>query len=227
MGSISEALRVSLPLAVAIAASPGAIIGMIILLMTRRAMTNAYGYLSGWFLGLMLVGIIFLHRPALYGSTGEPSVILGWVRIILGGTIFITGLFMLKKAFSKENVDAPPKWAKNVDSFGFLQAVIVGFFFAAPNVKNASMVSTAAASIGNVGLGFTQEMSVLVLFCLIATLGVLVPPLTFLLFRDKAEHIFGKMKDWLIRYRALILFVICIAFGGLFLYQGFRIVTAF
>lgn len=226
MGSISEALRISLPLAVAIAASPGAIIGMIILLMTRRPKTNAYGYLTGWILGLMLVGIIFLHRPALYDSTGEPSVILGWVRIILGGTIFFTGLFMLKKVISRENLEASPKWARNVDSFGFLQAMIVGFFFAAPNVKNASMVSTAAASIGKVGLKSSQEMSILILFCLAATLGVLVPPLTFLLFRAKAEHVFGKMKVWLIRYRALILFVICIVFGGLFIYQGIRIVSS-
>lgn len=224
MGSMIEAFGSSLHLALAISASPGAIIGSIILLMTKRAIRNSYPFLLGWFIGLMLIGVIFLHRPGLYESSGEPSDVLGWIRIILGATIFLTGFYMLRKIVKKEDKDVPPKWADKVDSFGFLQALVVGFFFAAPNVKNATMVTTGAASIGSFGLGNIQELSVLILFCLVATIGVMVPPAIFLIFREKSEVMFGKMKVWLIRYRALILFVICFGFGGLFLYQGIHIV---
>jgi hypothetical protein len=219
-----EAFSSSLHLALAISASPGAIIASIILLMTKRAIRNSYPFLLGWFIGLMLIGIIFLQRPGLYDSSGEPSVVLGWIRIILGTPTLITGLYMLKKIIKKEDQGASPKWADKVDSFGFFHALIVGFFFAAPNIKNASMVTTGAASIGNFGLGSLQEISVLILFCLVATIGVLVPPVIFLLFREKSEVLFGKMKVWLIRYSALILFVICFVFGGLFIYQGIHIV---
>jgi len=219
-----DAFRSSLHLALAISASPGAIIASIILLMTKRAIKNSYSFLLGWFLGLMLIGIIFLHRPGLYNSSGEPSVVLGWMRITLGSTIFITGLYMLKKIIKKEDRGAAPKWANKVDSFGFLQALVVGFFFAVPNVKNASMVTTGAASIGSYGLSGVQELSTLILFCVVATIGVTVPPAIFLIFKEKSEVIFGKMKVWLIRYRDLILMVICIFFGGLFLYQGIQIV---
>jgi hypothetical protein len=227
MGSLSEALASSLPLALAIAASPAAIIAVMILLMTRRAMINAYSFLAGWFFGLMLVGIIFLHRPGLYDSSGEPSLVLGWVRIILGTLIFVTGLVLLIKVFRKEGGESTPKWADKVDSFRFYQALMMGFFFAAPNVKNASMVITGSASIGSFGLSSYFEIGVLILFCLVASLGVLTPPVIFLLFRDKAEVLFSKMKLWLIRYRDLILTLICITFGGLFLYQGISIVRAF
>ena len=89
------------------------------------------------------------------------------------------------------------------------------------------MVTSAAASIGNVGLGRIEEIGVLVLFCLIATIGVILPPIIFLLFRDKAEPIFGKMKVWLINYGTMVLALICIFFGGLFLYQGLGIVNSF
>ncbi len=227
MESLSEALATSLPLALAIAASPGAIIAVMILLMTQRALTNAYSFLAGWFIGLMLVGIIFLHRPELYDSTGEPSLVLGWVRIILGTLIFVTGLVLLIKIFRKGDEETTPKWANKVDSFRFYQALLLGFFFAAPNVKNASMVITGSASIGSFGLSSFNEISVLILFCLVASLGVLTPPVIFLLFRDKAEVLFNTMKLWLIRYRDLILTLICITFGGLFLYQGISIVRAF
>lgn len=220
-----EAFGSSLHLALAISASPGAIIACIILLMTKRAIRNSYPFLLGWFIGLMLVGVIFLHRPGLYESTGEPSLVLGWVRIILGSVIFMTGIYMLKKVLKKEDRGAAPQWADKVDSFGFLQALIVGFFFAAPNVKNATMVTTGAASIGSFGMSSVQEIGALLLFCLVATIGVMIPPAIFLMFRDKSEVLFGKMKVWLIRYRDLILFGICIGFGGLFLYQGIHIVS--
>lgn len=227
MGSISEGIRVSLPLALAIAASPGAIIAMILLLMTRKALSNSFFFLVGWYIGLMLVGIIFLNRPGFYTSSGEPSVILGWVRVSLGSVIFITGLFLLRKVIKGEDRDAPPKWASKIDSFGVLHSLFFGFFFAAPNVKNASMVTSGAASIGNVGLNGIQELNVLIIFCLVASIGVLIPPLVFLLFREKAELFFGKMKAWLIRYQNHILTLICIGFGGLFLYQGLAIVYSF
>lgn len=226
MGSISEALRLSLPLAVAIAASPAAIVAMIILLVSRRAMRNAYAYLAGWFLGLFLVGIIFLHQPALYDSRGEPSLVLGWLRSSLGAVIFIAGLFILGKFLKRQDREKPPKWAHKVDTIGFLNALAIGFFFAVPNVKNASMVSTGAASIGSVGLIATQELGVLVLFCLLASIGVMLPPFIYLLFRGKAEFIFQKMKLWLIKYGSLILGVICISFGSIFIYQGIRILNS-
>ena len=198
-----------------------------ILLMTRRAMINAYSFLAGWFIGLMLVGMIFLHRSGLYNSTGEPSLILGWIRIILGTLIFVTGLVLLMRIFKKEDQETTPQWAHKVDSFRFYQALMMGFFFAAPNIKNASMVITGSASIGSFGLSSFFEISVLILFCLVASLGVLTPPVIFLLFREKAETIFSKMKLWLLKYRDLILTLICIIFGGLFLYQGISIMRAF
>ena len=154
-------------------------------------------------------------------------MVLGWVRISIGATVFIAGLFMLVKVLKKEKQEDTPGWALKVDSFGFLQSFGLGFFFAAPNLKNASMVTTGAASIGNTGLGSFEEMGVLILFCLLATIGVMLPPLIFLLFRDKAESIFGIMRTWLVKYGAMVLVVICIVFGSLFIYQGLGIVNSY
>lgn len=226
MGSLSEALALSLPLAFAIAASPAAMIAMIILLMSRKAASNALYFLAGWYMGLMLVGIIFLHRPALYDASGEPSFLFGWIRLGLGFIILLAGIFMLNKALKKEKRNKDPKWARNVESFGFYQSVFLGFFFAAINLKNASMVTTGSATIGNVGLGGSLEIIVLILFCLVASIGVLVPPLIYFLFRAKAEVLYGKMKQWLIRYDDLIVFIICLVFGSLLLYQGVDILRS-
>lgn len=56
------------------------------------------------------------------------------------------------------------------------------------------MVATGAAAIGSSGITDQQELIVLLLFCLISSLGVLIPHAIFLLFRKDAEVIYGKIK---------------------------------
>ncbi len=227
MGSIFNALSISIPLALGIAASPGPIIAIMILLITPRAISNSYSFLLGWFIGLMLVGTIILQSPGLNDASGEPSLLSGWIRISLGSSFLVCSLFIVKNIPKKGEQVAPPKWLEKVDSYGFIHALIIGFIFSGPNIKNASMVATGAASIGSSGLDFNQELIVLILFCLVASMGVLLPHAIFLLFRNNAEAIFGKMKIWLIRNRVLILFVVLIIFGGLFVYRGINIVNSF
>ena len=89
------------------------------------------------------------------------------------------------------------------------------------------MVAAGAVSIGGAGLSSFQELIVLLLFCLFASLGVLLPHTIFLFFRDSAESVFGKLRVWLLRNRALILMVVLVVFGGLWLYRGIIFVGLF
>jgi hypothetical protein len=69
-------------------------------------------------------------------------------------------------------------------------------------------------------LRLDQELLILILFCLVASIGVLIPPVVYLLFRGNAESVFSAMKKWLIMNRALILFLLLIIIGLLWVYQG-------
>ncbi len=222
-----QAISISLPIALGIAASPGPIVALMILLMTPRAIPNSYSFLLGWFIGLMLVGTLVLHSPGLNELCGDTTLLSGWIRISLGSSIILYGLFIAKNIPKKWERPAPPRWLGKVDSCGFFQALIIGFIFSCPNIKNAAMVATGAVSISGVGLSSYQELVVLLLFCLIASLGVLLPHTIFLLFRDHADHVFPKMKVWLLRNRVLILMLVLIFFGGLSLYRGIILVEHF
>lgn len=215
-----SAFGISLPIALGIAASPGPILALMILLMTPRAIPNSYSFLLGWFIGLMLVGTLVLHSPGLIETTGAPSLISAWIRISLGASFLLFSLFIVKNIPKKGEVVTPPKWLEKVDSFGFFQALIVGFIFSGPNIKNAAMVATGAVTIGGAGLSSHQELIVLFLFCVFASLGVLIPHTVFLLFRNTAESVFGNLKVWLLRNRVLILMIVLVIFGGLSLYRG-------
>ena len=198
-----------------------------ILLMTPRAIPNSYSFLLGWFIGLMLVGTLVLHIPGLNELSGDTTLLSGWIRISLGSSIILYGLFNAKNIPKKGEAVTPPKWLRKVDSYDFIQTLIVGFIISGPNIKNAAMVAAGAVSIGGAGLSSFQELIVLLLFCLFASLGVLLPHTIFLFFRDSAESVFGKLRVWLLRNRALILMVVLVVFGGLWLYRGIIFVGLF
>ncbi len=223
MGPVLEILGITLPLSLGIAAAPWAIISLMILLLTPRAVSNAYAFMMGWFIGLILVGIVVLNSPGLMDDSGEPSRLMGWIRLGMGMVFLITSLFFIKKIPKATEQQTVPKWIEKVDAFGFFHAAGIGLFMSTLNLKNSSMVVVGVASIGRHGLNSTQELITFLLFCLIASIGVLIPLAIFLLFRKNTELIFGKIKIWILKNRVLVLLLILIIFGGLSLYKGIAI----
>jgi len=223
MGSVFEVLGLSLPLALGIAAAPWAIIALMILLLTPKAVSNAYGFLMGWYTGLVAVGILILSSPGLMNDTGEPSRLMGWIRIGMGAVFLITSLFFFKKLPLSKDPQSIPRWIERVDTFGCFHASFIGFLLSTLNFKNSSMVVVGAAFIARQGLSNLQELVSLLLFCLIASVGVMIPHIIFLLSRDSAERIFGRIKIWILINRVLILLVILLVFGGISLIKGIKI----
>jgi len=223
MGSVFEVLGLSLPLALGIAAAPWAIIALMILLLTPKAISNAYGFLMGWYIGLVAVGILIISSPGLMNDSGEPSQLMGWIRIGMGAVFLTTSLFFFKKLPAGKDQQTIPLWIERVDTFGFSHASLIGFLLSTVNFKNSSMVVVGAAFIARQGLTNLQELVSLLLFCLIASVGVLIPHIIFLLSRENAERIFGRIKIWILINRLLILLVILLVFGSISLFTGIKI----
>ena len=219
-----NAFSTSLPIAIGVAASPMTILALMILLMTPRALPNGYSFLLGWFIGLFLVGGIVLFSPGLNHYTSGPTPVAGWIRIGLGSLFLLISILILKDLPQKGKAKAPPRWMEKVDSYGPKQALNVGLFLSILNFKNAAMVASGAVVIDAEGLSSWSELILLLIFCFVASLGVLIPVAIYLLFRDAVETIFAKMKIWLQRYSSLILMIVLIVFGGWSLYRGIILV---
>ena len=215
------------PIALGVAASPMTIVALIILLMTPRALPNSYAFLLGWFAGLFLVGFFVLLSPGLIESTQSQTPVSGWIRIGLGVLFLTICLFLIKSLPRKGQETNPPRWLEKVDSYGPRQAMNIGLFLSIVNVKNAAMVASGAVLIGAAGLGFVQKLFLLILFCLIASLGVLLAQATYLIFRNASESVLARSKVWLQRYSSLILMLVLITYGSLSLYRGITLVILY
>jgi hypothetical protein len=223
MDPVLEVLGLSFPLALGIAAAPWAIIALMILLLTPRAVANAYAFLTGWYIGLISVGILILSSPGLMDDSGEPSRLMGWIRTGMGTVFLLFSLLLFRKLPGGKDQKDIPGWIERVDAFGFFHASLIGFLLSTLNFKNSSMMVVGAAFIARQGLTVSQEIISLLLFCLIASVGLMIPLFIFLLFRAHAQRLFGILKIWILQNRVLVLLVILLVFGGISLYRGILI----
>jgi hypothetical protein len=192
--------------------------------MTPRALPNSNAFLLGWFTGLLVVGTMVLISPDFIAITQSPTSLSGWIRIGLGSLFLIICIFLVRDLPKRGQQTAPPKWLERVDSYGPRQAMHIGLFLSVVNLKNAAMVASGAVIIGAAGLNFLQKLTLLILFCLIASLGVLLTQAIYLIFKSKAEILLARYKVWLQRYSSLILMLVLISFGSWSLYRGIALV---
>jgi hypothetical protein len=78
-----------------------------------------------------------------------------------------------------------------------------------------------------VGVGLTggDEVVVLVVFVLIASVGVAIPVLMNLILGSRAEHTLTEMKEWLIDNNATVMSVLFVVIGVKLLGDGISIVA--
>src|SRR4051812_46404599 len=83
--AMGEAIGEALPFAVGVAASPVPIIGVVLMLGTRRARSNGPAFALGWLLGLAVVGaVVLLVSNGAGVDEGRPSDRVNAVKLALG-----------------------------------------------------------------------------------------------------------------------------------------------
>jgi len=223
MESIQEALVRAMPLSLGIAASPWAILALMMVLISRRAISNAIFYILAWYGGLMAVGCAFLFIPGLNQLSGPPSGLTAWFRIGMGVFFFLMAGWLAFRIPGRSNMQKNDLWLERIERIGTWQALIAGVFMSVVNIKNASMVVAATADIGYYRMDPVSEFVALALICLVASAGVLLTLTYFLVFRKAAAFFFERLKKWLVTYRVHILLMILLVFGTLMLARGLHI----
>ena len=118
-----------------------------------------------------------------------------------------------------------PGWMSSIDDFTAAKAFGVGLLLSAVNPKNLGLTIAAAATVGGAGLSSGDEIIVMVVFVLIASLTVAAPVILNLILGSKAEHGLTEMKDWLTDNNATVMSVLFVVLGAKVLGAGISIVA--
>ena len=210
--------------AVAVAISPVPIIAVILMLFSKKATVNSVSFLLGWVLGLLGAGLIVLAL-GLTASEGGPSTASGWIKIALGALFLALAVKQWNSRPKQGEEATTPAWMSAIDGFTAIKSFGIAVLLSAVNPKNLGLTIAAAASISAAGLSGGDEVIVLVVFVLIASVGVAVPVLMNLILGSKAEHTLTEMKEWLIDNNATVMSVLFVVIGAKLLGDGISIVA--
>ncbi len=109
---------------------------------------------------------------------------------------------------------AVPKWMGAIDGFTPVKAAGAGVVLAAVNPKNLVLVVGGAAAIAQTEVSGAEQVLALVLFVLIATIGVAIPVVIYFVMGPRAPEILQRLKSWMSSHNAAIMAVLCLVIGA-------------
>ncbi len=221
---MSEALRASLPIAIALALSPAPIIAIFILLMTPKASINGSSFLGGWFAGIYSVGVIMFILPGMEENHSDPTQLSGFIRLGLGVILLMGALrYWIKRPRSGEVVKTP-KIFLHIDRFGFWKSFLTGILFSVVNVKNFALSAAGASKIDEVAKDDHGIYKDLAFFALIGSIMIILPILVHAIAGNKIESRFQRWKRWMIQNNHLLLIILLTVLGGVLIKGGLEVV---
>jgi len=209
--------------AVGVAISPVPIIALILMLFSNHAARNSLSFLVGWLVGLTAAGLIVLSLN-LQDSGGESDS-SGVAKIVIGAIFLVLGVRQWRKRPHHGEEPETPPWMAAVDEFSAVKSCGLGILLSAINPKNLGLTIAAAMSISGAGLSGGEEVTVMLIFVLIASLTIIVPVVAYFLAGDRAEGALDSMKTWLVANNHTVMTVLFVILGAKLLGDGISITS--
>jgi threonine/homoserine/homoserine lactone efflux protein len=213
---MGQAIGQVLSFGVGVALSPVPIIAVVLMLATPKGRVNGPAFLAGWVVGIAVLGTIVLLAAsgASASKHGAPATWVSIVKIVLGVLLVLLAVKQWRGRPRGNASPELPKWMKTVDTFTPGRSIAMGVALSAVNPKNLLLVVGAAAAIAQTGLSTGDQAVALIVFIVIATLGVGAPVAIYYLMGDRATRILGELHDWMAQENATIMAVICLIIGA-------------
>ncbi len=211
---ISEVLA----LALAVAASPFAIIPAILVLFTDRPRATSLAYLAGWLVGLVVGATAFVLLAGVIELGDEPTSWSFWARIVIGLALVVLGI---RKWTTRSTASDLPAWMSSIESLRPPRAFALATGLALVNPKILLLTAAAGAAIGAGTDGAYDALSMVALYAAVGALSVALPVLAFLVLGDRVMTTLKRGRDWLERNNAAVMAVVMVVIGLVLVRNGY------
>jgi len=211
-----------LPLAIAVTISPIPIIAEILLLFTDKPVPNAGAYLVGFVVGVAgVLGILVAVAGSINLSSGSgPSKGAASVQLVLGLLLLFASVRQFRGRPKPDEDAAMPKWMNGIAQFSPGKSLAVGAGLGALNPKNLVVGVAAAVAIASAGLSTGRDIVAIVVYVVVAALGVAAPLVVTLALGTRATGILEGWKTWLGRNNSTVMSVLFLVFAVVLIGKG-------
>lgn len=205
-------------LALVIAVSPASVVPAILMLHTPRPLAAGWAFAVGWMLSVAATTWLFV------GIAGQLPDVGGspphWIRpatMMLGVLLILAGLVMWMRRGRGERT---PVWLRALDSVTAPRALAAAPVLSAVNPKVLSACAAAGFSIGATAQASLAQWGDVALFALLASATVILPVLSYAIWRERMNEPLRRLKVALELHNAAILAVVLCAVGLMLLLQA-------
>lgn len=211
-----------LPFALVVTVSPINIVAAILLLFSKRPIANATMYLLGFVLGVAgaLGGITALANAIGLFPVSDRSRGASALLLVLGMFLIFVGARKLSRRPEPGEEPDQPKWMRGIGDFGAGKSLIMGASVGALNPKNIAVAFASAAVLAMAGLPAGQQVGVIAIYTLVASIGVATPIVVALALGDRSESVLSSWREWLDRNNGTVMAVIYSFFGVILFGKG-------
>ncbi|MCU0266244.1 MAG: GAP family protein [Candidatus Nanopelagicales bacterium] len=199
-----------LPLALAIAASPFAVVPAVLMLFTPRPRPTSAAFLAGWTLGLAAVsGGFALVADLLDDRAGTPAW-AAWARIVLGLVLVVVGA---RQFLGRHGAAEAPAWTRSIATAQPGSAARLGLLLAVANPKILLMAAAAGLAVGADEPSTAQLVGAVAVFTAVAASTVAVPVLLYAVLGEPILRPLGAVRRWLEAHSAIIMAIVLAVIG--------------
>lgn len=220
---MSSTIAQLLPLALAAALTPTAVLAVILLQFSSRGRRKGAAFLAGWYFGLLILSwliLTLLVRLGFFSSfVGGYSVPAGMITLL--GLLLL--LFAVQQWRTRPNPGtsvAPPAWFDLVDSLGPRHAFGIGAALASLTPKMILLTLMAAVVIGRSSPAPGETLAADVFYATLGSVLVAIPVALHFLRGQRAQVMFLRWKDWLLRNNNAVMAIVSLLMGLALLVSG-------
>ena len=151
---------------------------------------------------------------------GEPATWVSVLELVLGVLLLLVALKQFRGRPHEGEEAQTPKWMSALDRFTPLKAAGAGVLLSGINPKNLLLIVAGAAAIAKAGISAVEETVALIIFVLIASVGVAAPVVMYFALGDRSGPLLDRLKNWMARNNAVIMAVLLVVFGFKLLGEG-------
>jgi hypothetical protein len=216
-GSVLGAL---IPLGLVIALSPITVIPAVLVLQAPRPRPSGLAFLAGWVLGLAALTALAVAASGLLGGLHKsPPTWASWLRVILGATLVLFGVY---RWFTRHRHTESPAWMRSFATITPARAGVAGAALVVIRPDVLLIGVPAGLAVGASGLGVAGDWIAAAFFVAIAASTVAIPILAYAAAGHRLDDALGRLKDWTDKENAALLAAILVVIGLMVLYNGIR-----
>jgi threonine/homoserine/homoserine lactone efflux protein len=212
---MGQAIGDLLPAAVGVAISPLPIVAVVLMLVSARGRANGPAFLIGWLVGVAGAGAILLLIAGGVGAheDGEPADWVAWLKLVLGLALLLLAAKQWRGRPHDGEEPPTPKWMGALDGFTPLKAGGAAVVLSAVNPKNLLLIVAGMAAIAQTGISTGEQTIALIVFTVIAAVGVATPVVIYFALGDRSAELLDRLKSWMTQNNGVIMAVLLLVIG--------------